>query len=116
MEISQLTPVIDMNGDSISNYIFEIRKLLTKEGFQSNVYVEERAAFFPNFIKDYKDFNPKEDDITILHATIATKLTDCFIIGTLFQSKRIAITNPYIIKNLFSSFQKSLNISPCRSL
>ncbi|MBI2667501.1 glycosyltransferase [Candidatus Woesearchaeota archaeon] len=77
MEISQITASITRDGDSISNYLLEIRNLLIEQGFESYIYVENKD-FFSYFIKDYRDCKPKKDDIIILHATIGSNITTFF--------------------------------------
>ena len=77
MEISQLTPSLS-KMDSISNYIFEIRRLLIKNGFISNIYIENKEFLFLNFVKYYWNYKPNKEDIIILHASIGSKLTNFF--------------------------------------
>src|SRR3989344_2170121 len=77
MEISQLTPSLS-KMDSISNYIFEIRRLLIKNGLISNIYIENKEFLFLNFVKYYWNYKPNKEDIIILHASIGSKLTNFF--------------------------------------
>ena len=78
MRIDQLTPAINMTGDSISNYVFGIRDLLIELGYKSNIYIENKDFSFSGFVKDYRKCKVKKEDIVILHATIGSNLTNFF--------------------------------------
>ena len=75
IEISQLIPAIESVA---SNYVFVIRDLLSKKGFESNIYAIHRDSSLPSFVKDYEEYEGKEWDIMILHAAVASELTGFF--------------------------------------
>ncbi|MBI4158720.1 glycosyltransferase [Candidatus Woesearchaeota archaeon] len=78
MNIDQITPCITKKGDAISNYTLEIRELLIKSGFDSQIYVEHSDFGISSFIKNYRSCKPKKDDIVIFHASVGSSLTEFF--------------------------------------
>src|SRR6476469_6383896 len=78
MEIHQILPNF-CYGDAVSNHALELKKLLRKWGYRSEINELHNQSEVDNHCKSFKDYQPNDQTLTFYHYSIGCKeLTSVF--------------------------------------